>query len=90
MMPVARPLLLIVAILVALLTQVKVTPLMVFPLPSFAVAVNCCVAPTAIEGDDGETEIEATVGVFVLEEPQPIDHDSKARETRLRASFGTG
>jgi hypothetical protein len=40
--PVARPLLLlIVATPVALLAQVMVTPLMVSPLLSFAVAVNC-------------------------------------------------
>lgn len=42
--PVARPLLLIVATPVALLAQVNVTPLMVFPPLSFAVAVNCWVA----------------------------------------------
>ena len=38
---VARPLPLIVATLVTLLAQVKVSPLMVFPLPSLPVAVNC-------------------------------------------------
>jgi len=39
--PEARPLLLMVATLVALLAQVNVTPLTVFPLLSLAVAVNC-------------------------------------------------
>jgi hypothetical protein len=39
--PAARPLLLIVALLVALLAQVNTTPLIVLPLPSFAMAVNC-------------------------------------------------
>ena len=38
--PVATPLLLIVATLVALLAQVKVSPLMVLPAPSLPVAVN--------------------------------------------------
>ena len=39
--PVASPVLLIVAKLVALLAQAKVTPFIVFPLLSFAVAENC-------------------------------------------------
>jgi hypothetical protein len=39
--PAAKPLLLMVALPVALLAQVNTTPLMVLPLPSFAVAVNC-------------------------------------------------
>ena len=39
--PVAKPLLLIVATLVAVLAQVKVSPVMVSPTLSFAVAVNC-------------------------------------------------
>jgi len=39
--PVAIPLLFIVATLVALLVHVKVTPVTVLPLLSFAVAVNC-------------------------------------------------
>ena len=58
--PVARPLLLIVATLVALLAQVKVSPVMVFPLLSFAVAVNCWVAFTVIVGEAGVTVIVAT------------------------------
>jgi len=65
-MPVARPLLLIVAVLVALLAQVNVTPLMVLPLPSFAVAVNCCVAPTVMDGELGETVIVATTGAVTV------------------------
>jgi hypothetical protein len=60
--PVARPLLSIVATPVALLVHVNVTPLMLFPLPSFAVAVNCCVAPTRIDGDAGVTVMLATAG----------------------------
>ena len=54
------------ATLVALLAQVNVTPVMVLPLLSFAVAVNCCVAPKAIEGDAGETVMLASVGGGLL------------------------
>jgi hypothetical protein len=53
-------LLLTVATLVALLAQVKVSPLMVFPLLSFPVAVNCWVAFTAIVGEAGVTAIVAS------------------------------
>lgn len=63
---VARPLLSMVATLVLLLDQVKVTPLMVLPEPSLAVAVNCCVAPTAMEGEDGETVMDATTGAVTV------------------------
>ena len=59
--PVARPLLLIVATPVALLAHVNVTPLMALPLLFLAVALNCWVAPTAIEGDTDEREMVATV-----------------------------
>jgi hypothetical protein len=83
-------LLLTVAILVALLVQVNVIPLMVLPLLSFAVAVNCCVVPTAMDGEDGETAIAATVGAFAPEEPQPVDHDSIDRAAKLRTHLGTG
>jgi hypothetical protein len=65
--PVARPLaLLICATLVVPLDQVKVTPDIVFPLLSLAVAVNCCVAFTAIKGDAGVTVIAATVGAVTV------------------------
>jgi hypothetical protein len=69
--PVASPLLLIVATPVALLDQAKVTPLIVLPLASFAVAVNCCVAPTVIVGDAGDTVMLATVGILGLFEEPP-------------------
>jgi hypothetical protein len=82
-----------VATAVALLVQVNVTPLIALPLLSCAVAVNCCVAPTAIEGDAGETAMLATVDDppdFEPEPLQPIDHDSSAIKPRLRARFRTG
>ncbi len=63
---VARPLLSMVATLVLALFHVKVTPLMVLPPLSFAVAVNCCVAPTAMEGEDGETVMDATTGAVTV------------------------
>lgn len=80
LIPVARPLLLIVATLVALLAQVKVVPLIVLPLLSLAVAVNCCVAPWLIEGVDGETAIVATVPdePFLLELPPHATSDNKS------------
>jgi hypothetical protein len=64
--PVAKPVdELMVATPVALLAQVKVTPPMVLPLLSFAVAVNCSVAPAAMDGEDGVTAMLATTGVTV-------------------------
>ena len=56
----------------ALLAQVNVTPLMTLPLLSLAVAVNCCVPPIPMEGDDGETEMVATVGLLIVVE-SPVD-----------------
>jgi hypothetical protein len=75
--PAAMPPLLIVATLVVPLAQVKVTPDMVFPLLSLAVAVNCCVAFTAIDGEGGVTVIAvkvggAGVGCAFEEEPQLV------------------
>ncbi len=66
--PVARPSLLIAAMLVALLVHANVTPLMVLPLLSLAVAVNCCVPPVPMEAEEGETEIVAIVGVLMVVE----------------------
>jgi hypothetical protein len=86
--PVARPLLLIVATPAALLDQANVTPLMVLPLLSLAVAVNCCVAPTAIDGEAGEIAMLATVGVLELLEEPPHwvrTHDSPRRTMRKPA-----
>jgi hypothetical protein len=63
-----------VATLVALLAQAKASPVMVFPLLSLAVAVNCWVAFTAIDGEAGVTVIVATVGVggvVTLDPPPP-------------------
>jgi hypothetical protein len=62
---------LIVAIVVALLAQVKATPLMVLPLLSFAVAVNCCVVFIAMDGEAGATVMEATVPELEFEAPPP-------------------
>jgi hypothetical protein len=53
---------------VPLLAQVKVTPLMTLPILSLAVAVNCCVPPIPMEGDDGDTVIVAIVGVLIVVE----------------------
>jgi hypothetical protein len=65
-----------VATFVVLLAQVKVTPLMTLPPLSLAVAVNCCVPPVPTEGDEGETEIVATVGTLMvvesLAEAEPV------------------
>jgi hypothetical protein len=64
--PVARPLLLIVATLVALLAQVNVSPLMVSPALSLPTAVNWSVAPAATDGEAGVTVIVASApGVVV-------------------------
>jgi hypothetical protein len=57
-----------VATLVALLAQVNVTPLMMLPLLSLAVARNCCVPPVPMEGEEGETEIVAIVGLLTVVE----------------------
>jgi hypothetical protein len=55
-----------VATAVAPLAQVNATPLMVLPLLSFAVAVNCWAPPTAIDGEAGETVIVATTGALTV------------------------
>jgi hypothetical protein len=70
--PVARPLLLIVATPVALLAQVKVNPIIVFPPLSLAVAVNCCVAFAAIDGEVGATVIVATTGAVTVRVSLPL------------------
>jgi hypothetical protein len=67
-MPLASPLVFMVATFVALLAQVNVTPLMTLPLPSLAVAVNCCVPPIPMEGADGETKIVAIVALLIVVE----------------------
>jgi hypothetical protein len=89
--PVARPLLLTVATLGAPLAQVNVTPLMTLPLLSFAVALNCCVLPTATEGDDGATAMVATECVLELfeEPPQLVNMHSTARRNIDIADFRT-
>jgi ABC-type molybdate transport system permease subunit len=73
--PVARPDELMVATPAALLAQVKVTPPMVLPLLSFAVAANCSVALAAMVGEDGVTAMLATTGLLGAalepEEPPP-------------------
>jgi hypothetical protein len=58
---VASPPLLIVATLGELLPQVKFTPVKTFPLASFATALNCCVALTAREEDEGAIVMLATL-----------------------------
>ena len=60
--PVARPVVLMVATAFALLAQVKLRPEITLPFESLAVAVNCCVAKTAMDGDDGLTTTLATGG----------------------------
>jgi hypothetical protein len=55
-----------VATVVVPLAQVNVTPLMVLPPLSFAVAVNCWVAPTTIVGDAGDTVTVATTGLVTV------------------------
>ena len=57
---VASPLLFTVAIGVVSELQVKVTPLMMFPLESLATAVNCWVFPTMMEAVAGVTVTVAT------------------------------
>lgn len=74
--PVATPVAeLMVATPAALLAQVKVTPPMMLPLLSFAVAANCSVALAAMDGEAGVTAMVATTGlverVFDPEEPPP-------------------
>jgi len=60
--PVANPLLPIVATVLVPLAHVNVRPEITFPFASLAVAVNCCVANTAIDGEAGVTAIDATTG----------------------------
>jgi hypothetical protein len=57
---VASPLVLRIATPAELLCQVNVTPLMVFPLASKALAVYCWVWPTLMVALIGETETDAT------------------------------
>ncbi|HVA55535.1 MAG TPA: hypothetical protein VNI53_07045 [Gammaproteobacteria bacterium] len=57
--PVAKPVLLIVATPALLEAQVKLTPLMVLPEESMAVAMNCWAAPTAMLTLVGDTVMEA-------------------------------
>jgi hypothetical protein len=58
---VAKPVeLFTVATLAVLVDQVTVRPVRMLPLESFGVAVNCCVAPTAIEAVAGATATVAT------------------------------
>jgi hypothetical protein len=72
--PIARPLpALIVATLGALLTQLKVAPMMMLPLLSCATAVICSVPLTAIA--DG-IEVIVTVGTPVPAEP-PAPHPDR-------------
>src|ERR1700674_1371140 len=74
-MPVANPLLSTVATEVASELQVKITPLMTFPLESLATAVNCCLCPAMMVIVAGDTVTLATApGARVLElvdSPQP-------------------
>jgi len=63
--PLARPVdALMVATPVELLAQVNVTPFMVLPLLSFAVAVNCSVALEAMDGEAGVTAMLASTGLL--------------------------
>jgi hypothetical protein len=80
--PVASPLLLMVATLVALLAQVRVTPLMVFPLVSLATAVNWSVAFTATDDEAAVTVIVAKLGVEleVEDDPPPQSHRNNATD----------
>lgn len=63
--PVAKPLLLMVATEALLQNQAMLAPGTGLPLPSCAVAVNCCVPFTAMVADRGETTTLATAGVTV-------------------------
>jgi hypothetical protein len=85
---VAKPVPLIVATVVLLLVQVNVTPAMMLPALSSAVALNCWVAPTAIEGEDGETLMLATVdgGEEVVFPPPP---QAKAKRTKAPTTVST-
>jgi len=79
--PITDPLpALIVATLGVLLAQLKVAPLMMLPLPSFAVAVSCSVPLTAI---DERGEVIVTVGTPGVAAP-PVPHPDRMRATRRR------
>ena len=60
--PLARPVELTVAADVLLLVQAYGEQLIVLPLASFAVVLSCCVPPTGIDADAGETVTVLTVG----------------------------
>lgn len=82
------PVLLMAATEVALLAQVNVTPLMLFPLLSFATAVNWSVAFTAIDDEAAVTVIVARVGaVFEVEDdppPQPPKNSAANKANHKR------
>jgi hypothetical protein len=74
---VASPLLLTVATLVALLAQLKVTPLTVFPFPSFAVALNCSEPFKATEGALGVSVMLATAAPPELDPELPCEEPAQ-------------
>ena len=77
-MPVASPAVLTVTTAGLSELQVKATLVMVVPLESFAVALNCCcICPTVMVADDGVTVTLATLGggVETFGDPEPPQPD---------------
>jgi hypothetical protein len=77
--PVARPVALIVAVVVV--PELHVTVLVRFcvvPSLKVPVAVNCCVAPLAIDGLAGVTAIDCSVAAFTVSKVEPLIDDDVA------------
>src|ERR1700722_1149358 len=77
--PVARPVVLIVAVVVVPEDQVTLdVRFCVVPSPNVPVAVNCCVAPLAIDGFAGVTAIDCNVAAVPVSKVEPLMDDAVA------------
>jgi hypothetical protein len=77
--PVARPVVLIVAVAVVPEDQVTVdVRFCVVPSLKVPVAVNCCVAPLAIEGFAGVTAIDCNIAAVTVSKVEPLMDDDVA------------
>ena len=81
--PFANPFVFTVATDAMLEFQVKFTPEMTFPFASFAVAVNCCVAPIAMIADAGATITVATGPVVTTFEEEPPPQPNRKRRNAI-------
>jgi hypothetical protein len=75
---VARPTALIIATSIAEEVQLAAGRLRVLPSPKVPMAVNCMVAPTAIEGFAGVTAMEVNLFAVELDMPEHANMDIAA------------